>query len=174
MALCPLPIKSNNYYNDVLQSNKLLLFVVKISILLNDHSVLVMTNFWPSWCQLNIYFHIDYEQSLSFFRFSEGSARASAREHRRREKRGLLPLMSRTFSCLSCLAPSVTRKSYSCLARFARPTKRRERLARSLTSTTTRNNHLLESSVVIFCTHCQVECLVGTGGYCIYSKERCP
>lgn len=47
MGLCPLPIKSNNYYNDVLQANKLLLFVVKISILLNDHSVLVVTNFWP-------------------------------------------------------------------------------------------------------------------------------
>ena len=164
MGLCPLPIKSNNYYNDVLQANKLLLFVVKISILLNDHSVLVMTNFLPNWCPLNIYFHVDYEQSLSFFRFSEGSARARANiEDARNEG-----------SCLSCLAPSVTRKSYSCLARSTRPTKRRERLARSLTSITTRNNHLLESSVVIFCTHCQVEFLVGTGGYCIYSKERRP
>ena len=62
---------------------------------------------------------IDCEQSLFFFRFSKGSARARASvKRRRRENEGGSPssrLRSRAWS-------------FACLGRFARRTKKKERL----------------------------------------------
>ena len=50
---------------------------------------------------------VDCEQSLFFFRFSKGSARA--RERRSREKRETRAAAREERECLSRLAPSVTR-----------------------------------------------------------------
>ena len=53
---------------------------------------------------------VDCEQSLFFFRFSESNARARERRSREtRETRAAAREEKRVFSCLSRLAPSVTR-----------------------------------------------------------------
>ena len=69
---------------------------------------------------------LDCEQSLLFFRFSKGSARARERCSPRREKRDSL------FSCLSRLAPSVTRVVICVSRAFFSTNQEKRETARSL------------------------------------------
>ena len=74
---------------------------------------------------------IDCEQSLFFFRFSDGSARAreSSREQRDERNEGGIPRKKENHSVFLPLPSSafISRAwSFACLARFARWTKKRE------------------------------------------------
>ena len=73
------------------------------------------------WKTFVIMLHLDCKQSLFFFRFRKGSARA-----RFARNEGVNPI--RKKSCLSRLAPSSRAWSFACPWRFARRTKKKERL----------------------------------------------
>ena len=114
---CALWHKLNSMTIPQLQHTRLWYFLVMLFLLMrfwlfstvHTHTIYMWIRFAPL---LRCIF-LDCEQSLFFFRFSKGSAHARASgEAARRAKRGRQPEKKKRdslFSCLSHLAPSVSR-----------------------------------------------------------------